>query len=311
MNCPLCVSTKTSFFAKKDVYSFRRCSRCKTIFLTSLPQKKELKVHYSKQFSYNDGLQNEKVIRSRSNIILRKIRQFYPHTKTLCDVGSGFGFFLDEAHHSGFEVTGIEPSKQLANFSKQNYHIFPYIGELKTYIRAHHNNFDIVTCIHVIEHVADPKAFITALLQLVKPGGLLYLETPNSDSHLLYAEKEKYTFLIPPDHLWLFSLDSIKNILPKKTEIINISTYTYPEHVMGIGKALSTSLFRLAPRSVSEGGNNIEVRNINIMKTVKKKIFFYLFDSTIAPLFTGIVNLYHKGSILELYIRKKNGKCGL
>ena len=298
-----------------------------------------LKEYYSKQFSYDDGLQNEKVIRSRSNIILRKIKQLHPLAKTLCDVGSGLGFFLNEAKHFGFEVTGIEPSKQLAQFSKQNYSLSPFIGGLKDYISIHHNKFDIVTCIHVIEHVVNPKRFITSLLKLVKPGGLLYLETPNSDSHLLYTEKESYTFLIPPDHLWLFSLDSIKNILPKKTEIINISTYTYSEHVMGIMKRIIRNLchferIRQAHRKLREksrptGRNkNAEFtlsnaegldfsdipRNDNLYEKIvnlRKKIFYYLFDKAIAPLFIGIVNLYHKGSILELYIRKKNGKSGL
>jgi hypothetical protein len=172
--------------------------------------------------------------------------------------------------------------------------------------------------------VSNPHKFVQDLLRLVKPGGILYIETPNSDSHLFYVEKEKYTFLIPPEHLWLFSFDSIRHLLPKNTETIYINTYSYPEHLMGIVKKmihkvryviLNPPVRRMKnPASETSEKKRAEFILGNVegldpsayrLRMTQKNLSYFLFDRLLAPLFTGLLNLYHKGSILELYTRKK------
>ncbi len=305
MICPICFSKHARFFAKMKIYVFYRCIDCKTIFLSSLPSKKSLDSYYKQAFSYKDGLLNENIIRKRSGTILRTIRGLAPQAKTICDVGSGYGYFLDEAQHVGYKVQGIEPSQQLANHATNHFKMAIHTGKLKDYSEKIHKRFDVVTCIHVIEHITDPYEFIAQLWKLAKPGGLLYLETPNSDSHLLYTEKENYTFLIPPEHLWIFSRFSISRLLPKNITSLLMNTYSYPEHFMGIVKIL------IHPKNK----NRITYRThktIDLQKVpLRKMLSYFLFDRLLAPLFTGILNLNHKGSILELYIKKKEDKSGL
>lgn len=299
MRCPICKSKKIDYFAEKKEYIFNRCVSCKTIFLSSLPSNRQLQKYYSKQFTYQDGLKNEDIIRKRARIILKKVRQFAPHVKTICDVGSGYGFFLDEAKKQQYKLFGIEPSEELVFHAHSNYQIRCFTGSLDEYINKEPTQFDLVTCIHVVEHIRKPKKFISQLLKLIKPGGILFIETPNSDSHLLYVEKGDYTFLIPPDHLWLFSKNSFK-YLCKKSTIISVNTYSYSEHFMGIIKKL---LGRTKNTNNVLTNNTLNIRIFRVRKT-KRIIFYYLFDKILAPLFTRLLNIHHKGSILELYIRK-------
>ena len=308
MLCPICSSKKTCYFTKKNNYTYHRCGNCKTIYLSALPSQKQLHRYYAKQISYHDGLHNEAVIRKRSRIILKKITHIASHAKTLCDVGSSYGYFLDEACKSGYKTIGIEPSSQIAKKAKKMYRIKTFIGELQDYVASEQKQFDIVTCIHVLEHVYNPKVFVSFLFKLIKPGGILYIETPNSDSHLLYTEREHYTFLLPPEHIWLFSKESIKYLLPKNTRTISINTYSYSEHFMGI---LKKKLLPVLRREESTPQGHIKRLAASEKASLTKHLRYLFFDKLLAPLFTGLLNLYHKGSILELYIKKNISKSGL
>ncbi|MCX6730299.1 MAG: class I SAM-dependent methyltransferase, partial [Candidatus Roizmanbacteria bacterium] len=207
------------------------------------------------------------------------------------------------AHAAQYKIFGIEPSQQLVRHAKKHFGVHTFLGSLTKYTNSQKKQFDIVTCIHVIEHVTNPKQFITLLLKIVKPGGLLYIETPNSDSHLLYVERESYTFLIPPDHLWLFSQQSIKQLLPKYSSIISINTYSYSEHLMGIIKRIIKSL-SLSERSEESTERNEEKKreeftlsnskgldpsanHFRMIQKFKKNLSYLLFDRTLAPFLTG------------------------
>lgn len=312
MYCLICRSKKTTFFTRKNIYNFYRCTSCKCLFMGKRPSAVQLDRYYKSNFKYQDGTLNERVIRRQSIQILKQLSKYCPVAKTICDVGSGYGFFLDEAQNNNYEVFGIEPSPLLANNSIDNFNLPLFLGTLNEYLKITKTKYDIVTCIHVIEHVRNPQKFIRSLLQLVNPNGLLYIETPNSDSHLLYAEKHNYTFLIPPDHLWLFSHRSIGSILPENYYIAKARTYSNSEHLMGIvktilgkkaTKAKKKECLALSAHGQMDLGQNVE--------SWRKRVSYLLFDAFLAPLFTSFLNLNHKGSILELYVKKKTNKSGL
>ncbi|OGK24886.1 hypothetical protein A3C25_04305 [Candidatus Roizmanbacteria bacterium RIFCSPHIGHO2_02_FULL_38_11] len=319
--CEICNYRKPKFFHGIAKYTYYKCTRCTTLFLYPKPTVVQITNYYKKSFKYPAGETNEKIIRARAKSILKNLNKLNPNGKTLLDVGSGYGYFIDEAKQINYEAIGVEPSKNLAEISLYppagragRYNDIVYNLTLQEYFKLNKTTkFDFISLIHTIEHVVNPLETIAKVIKLLNPGGILYIETPNLDSHLFNAEKYNYTFLTPPDHIWLFSQRSIHFILKKipGIEVEKISTYSYPEHFMGILKSI---FIRHSERSrgISYNTNSIEkdpsthIRSVGMTNnTIAKKTKMLLFDKLLAPLFTPLLNLGIKGSILELYIKKK------
>lgn len=77
--------------------------------------------------------------------------------------------------------------------------------------RAGH--YAAVTLSHVIEHVHEPVAFLATARRLLRPGGRIWLATPNLGSHGYSRYGRDWTALDPPRHLVLFTRDSLAHTL--------------------------------------------------------------------------------------------------
>jgi 2-polyprenyl-6-hydroxyphenyl methylase/3-demethylubiquinone-9 3-methyltransferase len=101
--------------------------------------------------------------------------------KTALDVGCGAGLLAEPLARLGAKVTGLDAAPELIavaheHASRQGLEIDYRAGELEQL----EGQFDLVTCMEVIEHVADPAAFVRALAKRLAPDGLLVLSTPNA-----------------------------------------------------------------------------------------------------------------------------------
>jgi len=299
--CPLC-NSRTEIKNRKDTYIYYFCKFCKVLFLSPFLKNKEISA-YKNSFNYTAGFLNEKIIRTQAKHIINKLLHMNPLGKTVLDIGSGYGFFLDEAKKIGLQIYAIEPSRRLISNSnyKQIMHTFCMTFE-QYQKKSKRKKYDFITLIHVVEHLKNPKQTVQSAAKLLNPGGVLYIETPNLDSHLYRVENDNYTFLTPPDHLWIFSRYCLIRFLIKKNYLIKVSTYSYPEHFMGILKAVTG---HIQPRRLK--------MDCQINPPMAKKqcyfnishIKYLLFDKCIAKLLYRLLNINYFGSILELYIKKK------
>ncbi len=103
--------------------------------------------------------------------------------KRALDVGCGAGLLTEPLARLGAEVTGIDAAPESIAVAKahaagQGLTIDYRAGEVSQ-LAAEATRFDLVTSMEVIEHVADPAAFVGALAALLAPGGLLVVSTPN------------------------------------------------------------------------------------------------------------------------------------
>ena len=100
--------------------------------------------------------------------------------KSVLDVGCGAGLLCEPLARLGGEVTGVDAAP--ANVEAAVRHaqasgltIAYRAGEVSEVA----GTYDLVTCLEVLEHVADKAAFVGQLAQRLAPGGLMVLSTPN------------------------------------------------------------------------------------------------------------------------------------
>lgn len=137
----------------------------------------------------------------------------YKPGATLLDVGCGSGAFLRKAQRIGWKVAGVEPDpKAAATASSLGLNVIPgTIDSLSTL----KDEFDVVTISQVVEHVHDPDALLRTIFQLLKPGGQLFIATPNISSLAHHEFGEHWRGLEPPRHLILFGWESLELMLKR------------------------------------------------------------------------------------------------
>ena len=101
--------------------------------------------------------------------------------KTALDVGCGAGLLTEPLARLGAKVTGLDAAPELIAVARdhaaaQGLEIDYRTGELAEL----DGQFDLITCMEVIEHVADAAVFVTSLARRLAPAGLLIMSTPNA-----------------------------------------------------------------------------------------------------------------------------------
>jgi 2-polyprenyl-6-hydroxyphenyl methylase / 3-demethylubiquinone-9 3-methyltransferase len=104
--------------------------------------------------------------------------------KQILDVGCGGGILAEAMARQGGHVTGLDMGKEplqvarlhaLETGTEVSYHL----GTVEDLADAQPGQFDVVTCMEMLEHVPDPASVVRACARLAKPGGQLFFSTIN------------------------------------------------------------------------------------------------------------------------------------
>jgi 2-polyprenyl-6-hydroxyphenyl methylase/3-demethylubiquinone-9 3-methyltransferase len=104
--------------------------------------------------------------------------------KNVLDVGCGGGILSESMARAGAKVTGIDAAQKALTVARL--HAMEagievnYQNEVaEVHATEHAGQYDVVTCMELLEHVPDPASLISACTLMLKPGGRLFVSTIN------------------------------------------------------------------------------------------------------------------------------------
>ena len=200
---------------EEDGYQGKKCHECSLIYISPRPMIDEVidiyghnNAHISAQ-SHIDGSYLKRLYARHSLRILKK----FIKNGALLEIGSGAGYFLDEARKAGFDPHGIELNPEQARFMQETLHIPCEQKPLSAHSFSA-QTFDVIFHSDVISHFHNPIKEFHTMHALLRDNGYLIFETGNigdvATSYYSLFSSFQY-----PDHLFFFSEKTLRLLLEK------------------------------------------------------------------------------------------------
>lgn len=168
--------------------------------------------------------------------------------KSVIDIGCGGGILSESMAAKGASVTGIDMNKSVIDVAKlhqlESGAKVEYLHQSAESIAAEREGqYDVVTCLEMLEHVPDPQSVIQACAKLVKPDGHVFFSTLNRNpkSYLFAILGAEYLLKILPKN----THDYAKFIRPSELSTWSRKAKLTPREMKGIAYNPLSQIFRL------------------------------------------------------------------
>lgn len=225
MKCPLCRKETDKILAselrggeKRSIYF---CPRCELGMLENGGSEADLKKFYAEEYRTKITLSSHsnpaELFETFSSLQGNRLKLLIPHLtkKTkLLEVGCSAGMFLCQAKRHIGEMVGIDFDVASAKYASEKCGCPVYTTDIVETPLAK-NYFDAIVAFQTLEHVGNPKTFISGLKEYLKPGGVLAIEVPNLHDALahIYDLPNHYKFFFHTAHLWYFTEKSLTKLM--------------------------------------------------------------------------------------------------
>lgn len=237
--CPVCGASgrslfldrlrDTTFYTAPGEWSLWRCAACRALYLDPRPTAATIGLAYQSYYTHEAspgpagdaaappgarGLRGKLVGRLSHADPAYRERVPLPATAErprLLDIGCGNGEYLARARETGWDVFGCDFDPAAVRAARAS-GAEVREGGAEAFLDQG-GTFDAVTLSHIVEHVHDPAALLAQCRDLLKPGGTLFVDTPNADARGLKLFRRSWRGLEPPRHLVLFNWGGLEALL--------------------------------------------------------------------------------------------------
>jgi len=186
--CPACGAELSFLVQRVDKYAYWHCPACSLVTALPIPTAAELREFYDGFLfgSVADRDFDAKVAEVKRDVafIASRLRTLpgLPAKPRLLDWGGGPGFYANAFAAEGFDVTLMDIDPQATHYAAERFpNRFRIItGDPGEYSGS--ERFDVIYCSHVVEHTPDLGRFTARLRDLLAPGGVAIVATPNQGS---------------------------------------------------------------------------------------------------------------------------------
>lgn len=192
----------------KELLELVKCSNCGHVFLNDVPE-----IFDSRQYKYYKkyrGLPESQVFNKlttqRHLADLARFRQLTP-VKSILDVGCGKGDFIWALKDENLACLGIDLATDAVEVA-QTFGLNVIESDFFS-VNLECASLDVITMYELIEHVPNPVQFMQRARDLLRPGGVLYLTTPNFNSVDRFVLKARWP-AIHGEHLSYFTPKSMR-----------------------------------------------------------------------------------------------------
>ena len=220
-NCLICGSSDIFQYhqASKELKIFK-CRNCKIQFLNPQYSDEYLSEMYSRYIVDQSDIDDE-IYQSHLDCLLM-IEKYKTSNGKLFDIGSGNGHLISLAKKRNWIPIGYDIDCKTVKRISNKIGVEMFCGDFKN-LNFQKERFDVVTMLHVIEHLKNPISYLKIIREILKSDGVFFLALPNIQSRSallkLFLEKVKIrrrniaAYYDTGHHLWYYTPKTIRYAL--------------------------------------------------------------------------------------------------
>jgi 2-polyprenyl-3-methyl-5-hydroxy-6-metoxy-1,4-benzoquinol methylase len=150
----------------------------------------------------------------RVALMARQLTAATPDAIRYLDVGCSTGFVVEAARDAGWRATGIDLNPSAIDFGRQRGLDLRAVPLEEAGFTA--SSFDAISLFDVLEHLHDPVRTLRRCIELLAPGGIVFLYVPNYDSASRLLMGGEAHFIWPTHHLNYYTPATIADLVRRE-----------------------------------------------------------------------------------------------